>query len=88
MTGLRRYLLPWAAMIGLIGLQLGALTVGLPQLAPGFALIMVAILLAFPMQIAAAPRLAWIFALAGLFWLVIPLFALGTLDPLTRHNAP
>ena len=40
------------------------------------------------MQLGEAPNAARMFALAGAFWLVVVLFGLGTLDPLTRHHLP
>ena len=85
---MKRLLLPWAAMIGLIGLELVAMLIGAGLAAPFIGLIMMGIVVSIPMELPSAPNLARIAALAGLFWLVVILFGLGTLDPLTRHHQP
>ena len=85
---LRRYALPWAVMLGLIGLQLILMLLGAGILAPLVGLVMAGIVVAVPMELPGAPNTGRIFALAGAFWLVMVLFGLGMLDPLTRHDQP
>ena len=85
---LKRFVLPWAAMLALVGLELLAMVLHLGPAAPFIAIIMAAIVVIGPMQLLRAPNAAHIFALAGAFWLVVVLFGLGTLDPLTRHHLP
>ena len=56
---------------------------------PFVALVMGAIVVLGPMRLGEAPEpRPSVFALAGVFWLVVVLFGLGTLDPLTRHDTP
>ena len=85
---LKRFLLPWAALLGLIVLELLLMLLGAGIAAPFVGLVMMGIVIAIPMQLPSAPNAARIFALAGAFWLVFMLFGLGMLDPLTRHDQP
>ena len=85
---LKRFLLPWAALLGLILLELLFMVLGAGIVAPFIGLVMTGIVIAIPMELPRAPNAALIFALAGAFWLVFILFGLGTLDPLTRHDQP
>jgi hypothetical protein len=84
----KRFVLPLAAMLALVGLELLAMVLHLGPAAPFIALVMGAIIVMGPMQLGDAPNAARIFALVGGFWLVVVLFGLGTLDPLTRHHLP
>ena len=78
----RRFVLPWAVLLGLILVELFFMVIGLGLVAPFIGLIMMGIIVAIPMELLSAPNAAKIFALAGAFWLVFILFGLGTLDPL------
>jgi hypothetical protein len=85
---LKRFVLPWAALLGLIVLELLFMLSGAGIAAPFIGLMMMGIVVAIPMELPRAPNAARIFALAGVFWLVFILFGLGMLDPLTRHDQP
>jgi hypothetical protein len=85
---LRRFGLQWLALIALIGVELVLMLLRLGPVAPFVALGMAAIVILGPMRLREAPTLAHVVALAGVFWLVVVLFGLGTLDPLTRHDLP
>lgn len=85
---LKRYAVPWAAMLVLLGAELLTLALHLGPAAPLIGLVMAAIVVIGPMRLLEAPAQARIFALAGVFWLVVALLGLGSLDPLTRHDQP
>lgn len=84
----KRFVLPWAVMLGLVALELLLMLVHLGPAAPFVALVMGGMVVIIPMELRRAPNAARIFALAGAFWLVVVLFGLGMLDPLTRHHLP
>ena len=85
---MRRFLLPWGVLLALVGLEVLLMLLHLGVATPFVALVMVGIIVLGPMRLREAPNLAHIAALAGVFWLVVVLFGLGTLDPLTRHDLP
>lgn len=85
---MRRFVLTWATLVGLIVFELLLMALGAGIAAPFVGLIMMGIVVAVPMELPSAPNAARIFALAGAFWLVFMLFGLGMLDPLTRHDRP
>lgn len=85
---MRRFVLPWVAMLGLIAVEVVLMLLHLGPAAPFVALVIAGVIVIGPMQLRAAPTTGRIFALAGVFWLVVVLFGLGTLDPLTRHHQP
>ncbi len=84
----RRFLLPWGALLGLLVLELVLALLGAGVAAPFIGVAMTALVVTVPMELPEAPNAGRIFALAGAFWLVVALFGLGMLDPLTRHDAP
>jgi len=84
----RTTLKTWLVLLALVAGELGAALLGAGIVAPFVGIAMAAIVFAIPMELPSAPNAAKIFALAGLFWLVVMLFGLGTLDPLTRHDQP
>ena len=86
-----RALLAWLSLMLLLGVQLGCLwlPLGRYHLPVALALsVLMANIAAFAfMELGRAPRLAQIFAYAGLFWLLIMVF-LGGADYATRALAP
>ena len=85
---MRRLVIPWGIMLGLVGVELLLMLFRLGPVAPFVALVMAGIVVMGPMELGGAPNAARIFALAGAFWLVFILFGLGMIDPLTRHDLP
>jgi hypothetical protein len=85
---LKRFGRPWAILLGLVLLELLLMLVHLGPAAPLVALVMAGVIVMGPMELGRAPNIAHIFAFAGVFWLVLVLFGLGMLDPLTRHHLP
>lgn len=85
MTALRVFLV-WLLLLVLVAaeLLLSRLTAG-AALVPGIGLIMAAIVATAFMRLGRENGLPTIFALAGVFWLLV-LMGLGGLDPLTRHD--
>jgi preprotein translocase subunit SecG len=89
---LRAELLPllvtWAALLGVLALQLGAaLLLQVPQSASLFGLVSTSIVLIMFMRIKAGSPLMRIFGVAGIFWFAV-LICLGTMDPVTRTDYP
>ena|SRR5205085_2149228 len=83
----RRLLVAWAALLGLLGIELAASFLPLAHSARVLllvpAVLMAAVVAAVFMEIGRGSALVRLFAAAGLLWLLI-LLALGSLDPLTR----
>ena len=85
---MRRLLLGWGSLLGLLVAELLLMLLHLGPVAPFVALAMAAIVVMGPMELGQAPAQGRVFALAGAFWVVFVLFGLGMLDPLTRHDPP
>ena len=94
---MRRFLPPrplalaWLALMALLGTTLALsfvpLGTGNIVVAMCVSVAKTAIVIFLFMKLAGSPRLAWLFAAAGLFWLFI-LFGLSATDFLTRAGPP
>jgi cytochrome c oxidase subunit 4 len=94
---MRRFLPPlplalaWLALMALLGTTLALSFVSLGTgniiVAMCVSVAKTAIVIFLFMKLAQSPRLAWVFAAAGLFWLLI-LFGLSGTDFLTRSGPP
>lgn len=84
-----RLIFAWIALLGLLAAELAASALPLaPSLRPLLlvaAVAMAGVIVAFFMEVAHGPSPIRLFAVSGLFWLII-LLALGSLDPLTRFT--
>jgi hypothetical protein len=81
-----RTLLVWLLLLALLGVELAVNGMhGGGTLTPMIGLAMAALVGFGFMRPRAAPRLAAVFALAGIFWLAV-LLGLGGLDQATRHD--
>ena len=85
---IKRHVLPWAALVLLVGVELALVALHAGWVAPVLGVVMAACIALGPMRLLEAPAQAHVFALAGVFWLGIVLLGLGSLDPLTRHDQP
>ena len=82
-----RVLLPWLALMALLGLEIGAALLHMGTAAAVMAPVMIAIVAGMFMRIGGETPLSRVFAIAGLFWLAI-LIGLGSLDFLARKDVP
>ncbi len=83
----RTLVLVWIALLALTLIELGAALLGAGIIAPAIGLLMVVLVASFFMRLPQAPALSHIFALAGVFWLLV-LLGLTSLDAFTRSDYP
>jgi cytochrome c oxidase subunit IV len=83
----RTLAIAWLALLVLTAVELGAALLRFGVIAPAIGIVM-AVLVAFLfMRVREAPALSRIFALAGVFWLIL-LLGLTSLDTFTRSDYP
>ncbi len=86
MNALRPLVLAWGVLMLLLLAQIGtALLLHIPASASLFGLVAAGVVAVVFMRIRHGSALMHIFAVAGLFWLLV-LLVLGTMDPLTRSD--
>jgi len=85
------YLAAWIVLLLLLGLSVLSAYLPIGSLHPlvnfGVAVTQVAIVFTVFMRLTSPPRIKWVFAGAGFFWLLF-LFVLGVIDYLTRSGFP
>ena len=85
------YLVAWLVLLVLLGLGVVSAYLPIGPLHPlvnfGIAATQVAIVFTVFMRLLGPPRIKWVFAGAGFFWLLF-LFSLGVIDYLTRTGFP
>jgi|RhiMetdeSRZDD1v2_1073273.scaffolds.fasta_scaffold77597_5 cytochrome c oxidase subunit 4 len=88
---IRTYIKVWAALLGLLALTVGAAYVPLGPFntitAMSIAVTKAVIIALYFMHLRYSPRLTWVFAGAGFFWLLL-LFTLALSDYATRRYMP
>jgi cytochrome c oxidase subunit 4 len=88
---IRTYIVVWIGLLGLLALTVGAAYVPLGEFntitAVSIAVIKAVIIALYFMHLRYSPRLTWVFAGAGFFWLLI-LFTLSLGDYATRSWMP
>ena len=78
----------WLVLLVLLGIEFAAAHGPAGRYAaPGIGIAMAVLVALSFMRLGSSRGLAPVFALAGVFWLLIML-GLGSLDPLTRHDLP
>ena len=83
----RGLLFVWIALLLLMALELGATSIGFGVVAPAIGIAMTAVIGLCFMRLRTASSLSRIFALAGVFWLVV-LLGLTSMDVFTRSDYP
>lgn len=85
------YMIAWGVLITLLGLSIWSayLDIGIfhPIVNFGISATQAAIIFTVFMRVHALPRLKWVFASAGFFWLLF-MFGLGTIDYVSRTGWP
>ena len=88
---IRRLIIAWLWLLALAAVEFAASFLPLPRAWRPLLLIPAALMAMIVgirfMEVKKGPPLVRAFALAALFWLLV-LLALGSADPLTRHNYP
>lgn len=77
----------WLALLGLLGLEIALVTFGFGAVTPFVGVAMAAMVAFGFMRLADAPSLSRVFAVAGVFWLLV-LLGLGSVDFITRTDFP
>lgn len=83
----RSLVLPWVALLLLLGAEIGAALLHAGWVATVIAPVMVALVVLFFMRIGDETPLSRIFALSGVFWVLI-LIGLGGIDFVVRRDVP
>lgn len=83
----RTLLLAWTGLLVLFAAELGAALLHLGVIAPAIGIAMALVVALTFMRLGEAPALSRIFALAGVFWLLV-LLGLTSVDTFTRSDYP
>jgi cytochrome c oxidase subunit IV len=83
----RTLLYGWVALLALMAVELGAALLHFGAIAPAVGIAMALVVAFVFMRLRDAPALSRIFALAGVFWLIL-LLGLTSLDTFTRSDYP